>query len=287
MRIGIIGAECTHAAEIAKTINIQKKIKGFTVDFIWGETREFAEKAAREGQIPVIVKNPREMLGMIDGLVVDHRHAKYHLGAAIDFIKAGVPTFIDKPFCYRVKEGLEFIKAARKYKTPICSFSAVRHQSSFEQFLKETSKAGDVITATVSGPCDIKSKYGGVFFYGSHHVECAIAAFGSDIESVTVVKNGSINTAVLKYERPLTVSLNFIKAVYNNFSVSAYCSSKTVFKEIEYDNAPYLKGIKIFTKMFKTHRGPCDYENMLRPVAVLEAIEKALKTGQSEKVQRI
>ena len=42
------------------------------------------------------------MLGKIDALIVDHRHAKFHLEAATPFVKAGIPTFVDKPFCYRV-----------------------------------------------------------------------------------------------------------------------------------------------------------------------------------------
>ena len=36
IRIGIIGAENSHTVQIAKVINIQKKIKGFSVDYLWG-----------------------------------------------------------------------------------------------------------------------------------------------------------------------------------------------------------------------------------------------------------
>ena len=40
-----------------------------------------------------MVKDPKEMLGKIDALIVDHRHAKYHLEPAIPFVKAGIPYF--------------------------------------------------------------------------------------------------------------------------------------------------------------------------------------------------
>ena len=58
------------------------------------------------------------MLGKIDALIVDHRHAKYHLEAATPFVKAGIPTFIDKPFCYRVEEGRKFLAMAHKLGNP-------------------------------------------------------------------------------------------------------------------------------------------------------------------------
>lgn len=73
MNIGVIGAENTHAVDIAKFINVEKKIRGFTVDYIWGETRQFAEEAAKKGDIPNIVENTEDMLGKIDALIVDHR----------------------------------------------------------------------------------------------------------------------------------------------------------------------------------------------------------------------
>ena len=38
MKIGIIGAENTHTAAIGYMINAEKLVKGFTVDYVWGET---------------------------------------------------------------------------------------------------------------------------------------------------------------------------------------------------------------------------------------------------------
>jgi hypothetical protein len=102
IRIGIIGAENSHTIGYGTLFNINKKFPGVEVLYVWGETEEFARAAQEKGKIPIIVKDPKEMLGKIDALIVDHRHPKYHLEAALPFIKAKIPTFIDKPFCYRV-----------------------------------------------------------------------------------------------------------------------------------------------------------------------------------------
>ncbi|MDH5367744.1 MAG: hypothetical protein OEW67_12205, partial [Cyclobacteriaceae bacterium] len=97
MKIGIIGAENSHTRGFGKMFNIDKKFPGMEVKYVWGETEAFAKDAMERGGIPNMVKDPEEMIGKIDALIVDHRHGKYHLKAATPFIKEGIPSFIDKP----------------------------------------------------------------------------------------------------------------------------------------------------------------------------------------------
>ena len=70
MKIGIIGAENSHCAGVAKTLNLDKLVPGFEVTHVWGETREFAEKAAEKGGIPTIVDNQTDMIGHIEDPVI-------------------------------------------------------------------------------------------------------------------------------------------------------------------------------------------------------------------------
>jgi len=71
MRIGIVGAENSHCAHIAKSLNVRKSLPGCEVTHVWGETPEFAAKAAEEGNIPNIVDDPTDMIGHIDGAMFD------------------------------------------------------------------------------------------------------------------------------------------------------------------------------------------------------------------------
>ena len=73
-----------------------------------GRDREFRSNSYEKGNIPNMVNNPNEMLGKIDALIVDHRHGKYHLDAALPFLEEGIPMFIDKPFCYRKEKEKNF-----------------------------------------------------------------------------------------------------------------------------------------------------------------------------------
>jgi predicted dehydrogenase len=188
MVIGIIGAENSHTIGYGKMFNTDKKFPGMEVKYVWGETEEFAKWAMEKGNIPNMVSDPNDMLGKIDALIVDHRHAKYHLEAATPFVKAGIPTFIDKPFCYRASEGKEFLAMAREAGTPVTSFSSVRQSDATFDKKKQLETLGEFNHVVSLGPADMNSQYGGIFFYGVHIIEPMLFLFGENINRVLVLK---------------------------------------------------------------------------------------------------
>lgn len=284
MRIGIIGAENSHTAAIAKVINVDKLVKGFTVDYVWGETAEYAKGAAKAGQISNIVNKPKQMLGNIDALIVDHRHPKYHLKAAEPFVRKGVPVFIDKPFCYRADKGREFLKIAKKYKTLVTSFSVLPEQESFMRFVKKLETAGEILAGSTYGPCDLKSQWGGVFFYGIHQVDMALKAFGYNVSKALITRNGNGATGQLIYSDGKIINMHFIKEGCHRFGISAIGTEKMIEQPVIFDKNQYFTGIKKFTRMLKTRQEPEKYEHMLKPVQVLEALQRSQKSGFIEKV---
>ena len=162
--IGIIGAENSHTIGFGRMFNTEKLFPGAEVKYVWGETDAFARNAAEKGNIPNIVKDPLEMLGRIDALIVDHRHAKYHLEAATPFIKEGIPAFIDKPFCYRAAEGKEFLELARRLGTPVTSYSSIAHSAATFDMKQQLAGMESINQVVRSGPVDMDSEYGGIFF---------------------------------------------------------------------------------------------------------------------------
>ena len=190
IRIGIIGAENSHTAGLGKIFNTDKKFPGAEVKYVWGETDEFAKRAMERGNIPNQVKDPAEMLGKIDALIVDHRHPKFHIEAATPFIKEGIPTFIDKPFCYRAAEGKEFLEMARKAGTPVTSYSSIAQSAATFDIKKQLEALGEISQVVRYGPVDLDSQYGGVFFYGVHMVQPLLYIFGEDVKRVRISRNG-------------------------------------------------------------------------------------------------
>lgn len=285
MKIGIIGAENSHTAAIANTINNQQAVPGFSVDYVWGETAEYAKAAAEKGNIPHIVADPTDMLGKVDAVAVDHRHPKYHLPAVEPFVAAGIPTFIDKPFCYRSAEGKKFLELAKSKGTPVTSFSVIPHQQSFHDFQDKLAGLGEIVTGTTYGPCDIDSQWGGIFFYGIHQMEVVLKAFGYNVESVLVTRHQANGTAQIFYDDGKIITMNLVKEGATSFWGTAIGKDGYHSQEFTRDENSYLSGIQTFCKMFETGEEPVSYEHMLAPVQVLEALERSVASGNCERVE--
>ena len=280
--IGIVGAENSHTAAIARVLNVDRSVSGARVTHVWGETAAHARKAAGSGQIPTIVSEPEQMIGKIDGVVVDHRHAAEHLPAAKPFLEDGIPLFVDKPFCYRTSEGRRFLSRARKLGVPVCSFSVLPKQSAFENLQKRVRVLGQLETVVTTGACDIKSKWGGIFFYGIHQVDMQLRLLGYDFYRGQVSKGkGQNHTASIFYRNGAVGTMNLIGASRAGFHVSVVAEKGRADEVIAMDESMYLAGIKDFVRMFKTGKTDETEQTMLGPVGVLQGLEKSAADPQA------
>lgn len=286
IRIGIIGAENSHTIGFGRLFNIEKKFPGVEVLYVWGETDEFAKNAAEKGKIPNIVKDPIEMLGHIDALIVDHRHAKYHLEAATPFIKAGIPTFIDKPFCYRLDEGKKFLAIARKHGTPVTSYSFIAHSSATLDMKEQLKDLGKINHVVRYGRVDVHSKYGGVFFYGVHLVQPLLDIFGEDVERVKVSRNGQQGSASLVFKSGLYGTIVFKNSSYTWETFVETEDGIVELKSRVEESDPGRNDIDM-VEMFRTGKEPRSHESILNCVAVIEALEKSVESGEWEEVENV
>jgi predicted dehydrogenase len=279
IRIGIIGAENSHTAGFGKLFNIDKKFPGVEVKYVWGETDAFAKSAMEKGNIPNQVKDPNEMLGKIDALIVDHRHAKFHLEPAIPFIKEGIPTFIDKPFCYRAAEGKDFLQLAKKLGTPVTSYSSIAQSAATFDLKEQVAALGKISQVIRTGNADLDSQYGGIFFYGVHIVEPLMFMFGEDIQEVKVTRNGKFGNASVRFSSGLFATLIFKEKAYG-WETYVETGDKLVELKSRVEETDPPKNYADMVEMFRTGKEPRSHQSILNGVCVLEALEKS---GQTEK----
>ena len=282
--IGIIGAENSHSYGYGRIFNINKKFPGVEVKYIWGETDEFAKVAMERGNIPVQVKDPSEMMGKIDALIVDHRHPKYHLDPAIPFVKAGVPTFIDKPFCYRVSEGKKFLDLARSTGTPVSSWSTAAYNDATIDMKKQAESLGKINNLVVFGPADIDSQWGGIFFYGIHMIEQILTLFGDNVEKVRVSKIGNTATGTLVFNNGMLATLVFMTQARDRL-IYAEVNKKVIEIKSDAEEKDPPKAYADMVEMFRTGKEPRSHDRILYGIAVLEALEKSVKSDKWEKVK--
>lgn len=283
IRIGIIGAENSHTIGFGKMFNTDRKFPGMEVTHVWGETDEFAMNAMDKGNIPNQVKNPLDMLGKIDALIVDHRHPKYHLEPAVPFIREKIPTFIDKPFCYRAAEGQKFLRLAKELGTPVSSYSSIAHSEATFDLIEQIKSTEGISQVICSGPGDFTSPYGGIFFYGVHIVQPLMYVFGEDIEEVKVCRNGNFGNASLKFSSGLFATL-IIKEKAGGWETFVETPKQLIELKpnVKEKNPP--KNYADMAEMFRTGREPRSFQSILNCVSVLEAIEKSGETERWETV---
>ncbi|MCK4967365.1 Gfo/Idh/MocA family oxidoreductase [bacterium] len=281
IRIGIVGAENSHTRLYGRMFNIQKKFPGVEVLYVWGETEEFAKDAVKRGGIPNMVKNPIEMIGKIDAVIVDHRHAKYHLEAVLPFVKAGIPAFVDKPFGVSVAEGKEFLKIARERKTPVTSYSSAAHRDEVLDMKAQVSSIENIQHIIFYGPANVTSEYGGISFYGVHVVQRLLYIFGEDIERLRVSKYGNKVTATLIFKSGYFATIIFASRKWGEFLLTDKGLIKLEPRIKEKDPA---KAYRDMVEMFRTGKEPRSHESILKCMAVLEALEKSVISQQWENV---
>ncbi len=276
IRIGIIGAENSHTIGYGKLFNIDKKFPGVEVKYVWGETDEFAKRAMEQGKIPNQAKDPSEMMGEIDALIVDHRHPKYHLEAATPFVKAGIPTFIDKPFCYRAAKGKAFLQMARESGTPVSSYSSLAYSASTFDLKEQVKNIEGINQVIRTGPVDLDSEYGGVFFYGVHIVQPLLNIFGEDVKQVKISRNGSYGNASLKFSSGLFATLIF-KGKARGWETFVETSDELIELKPRVQEPDPTINYADMVEMFHTGKEPRSHQSMLNCVSVLEALEKSAK----------
>ena len=279
IRIGIIGAENSHTIGFGKMFNIDKKFPGVEVKYVWGETDEAAKNAMEKGSIPFQVKDPAEMMGKIDALIVDHRHPKFHLEPAIPFVKAGIPTFIDKPFCYRAPEGKAFLELARKSGAPVTSYSSIGYSEATFNLREQVRNMKDVKQVLTTGPVVLDSEYGNVFFYGVHMVQPLMAIFGEDIEQVRVSRSGSLGNASLKFSSGLFATMIF-KEKARGWETYIEASNKWIELKPQVEESNPAINYVDMVEMFRTGKEPRTHQSILNGVSVLEALEKSAENDK-------
>ncbi len=284
--VGVIGAENSHTQHFGLMFNEHKQFPGWEAKYVWGETEEFAQRAKEKGKIPIIVKDPMEMMGKIDALIVDHRNGDQHLSAAEPFVKAGVPTFIDKPFCFSSVAAKEFLEMAKKAGTPVASYSSIAHNYATDDMRKQLDEMEDINQITCYGKADINSIYGGIYFYGVHMVEPLIYLFDERVVSARVNKNEEDNlnsTASLVFENGMMATLIITSKKYG---WQTFIETKEGVVELKsrVEKVDPDKNYVDMVTMFSTGKEPRTHESIIHGIAILEALHKSVISGNWESV---
>ena len=154
-------------------------ITGHEVTHIWTQEDSISNHIAQASKIKAIVKEPQDMIGQIDALLLARDDYENHMHFAKDFLKMGIPVYIDKPIANYQKDA-KLLYDLQQFETQIFSCSAVRYAQELEPL---RDKIKDIKSINAHTP-----KYWST--YAMHIIDPIVGLLGSD---TIVLKDKKIN----------------------------------------------------------------------------------------------
>ena len=286
--LGIVGgAGAWHAKSFSEIINgydkkklpkdwpnyKKKDFNGVRVSHIWDEKKEDAQLLAIICNIENVVDRKEDIIGKVDGIIVADDCTMKHQKRAIPFLKAGIPTFIDKPLSTDIKEAEEIIGVAKGHKAPMMSCSALRYAKEIEDFKEKKEEIGDILTGFAI--CK-----GELVFYGIHPMEALYTIVGHGIKSVRNIGSEGKDIVVITYKDGRKFTLTVYEAIGYLFQVNLYGTDG--WRQITIEDADYFYSnmLKHFIEMVRTGKEPFPPEETLEVIKVLTLGKESRKSGE-------
>lgn len=280
MKIALIGVENSHADAFWNLIYSNKEKYGdVSIEGVFSE-----EDGATDRFNCFKAEKYDGFLGKVDAVMITVRHGDNHYKYAMPYVKAGIPCFIDKPFCASLEKARELIKIAQENGVPLCGGSCVKFLDEIKP-LNRLKKEIKVTGGTCICPISPEAKYGGFWFYSQHLVELMIAVFGKGVKSVTAYfpdENKKRLSCIFNYGAYDVLGLyNASQMYYANV-----VGEEFKFFEARCDNVAYTFEHELdeFLQMAESGVMPQSYDDLIYPVKVLDAIERSYKTKKEAEV---
>jgi len=297
IRLGIVDFDSSHAVEFTKRLNHQgiaqeqwvegaRVVMGCSLPSAITEAArvdQFVRTFTQELGLPLVAK-PEDMIGKIDGVLIESVDGSVHLERARPFLQAGIPTYVDKPFASSLADARELVSLAEKRKVPIFSSSSLRYAPEVVQLRNSEVDTGRILGCDAYSPASTHPRNPGLFHYGIHGVETLYALMGPGCESVWTVTEPGGEVVAGRWRDGRVGTMRGVRAGASGFGFTAFTEKKIVPTTIG-TQFIYRELLKNIVDMFKTGKSPLDVGVTLEIVAFMEgALRSAGQGGAAVRV---
>ena len=285
-RIAILGCENSHADAFLEIVLKKGIYNDIEVVGVYSDEEE-ANARMKEKFGVYCAESYDEFVGKVDGIMITARDGINHYKYAKPYIKSGIPMFIDKPITSDEVEAVEFMKELRDNGCRVVGGSSCVHAELVKQLKKtvEERTLGRVYGGYLRAPVNLVNKYGNFFFYSQHLVQVLLDIFGYYPKSVTALQNDNVVSATVRYE-DYDVNAQFIDGSWKYVA--------TVSADKGFDGGIYAVNGELYEPEFAEFYHILtggeqlqSYREFIAPVAVICAIDRAMKSGKEEAVNPI
>lgn len=287
IKLGMLDFDTSHVVEFAKRLHHQGVAEEQWVDGALiavacpGESRIMPEripaytKEIQKLGIPLVEK-PAEMIGKVDGMLIESQQGGVHWERARPFLEAGLPCFIDKPFTCSVADAKKLAALAEEKKVPIFSSSSLRYAPELVKFVADPTH-GKILGAIAYGPAPLHDLNPGLYHYGIHAVEVLYTLMGPGCRRVTCTHERDADVVTGQWKDGRLATVRGIRSGKSAYGCLVFTEQGV--QPVAIGTAYiYRELLKKIVEMFQTKHAPLDVAVMVEIVAFIEA---ALKSGQN------
>lgn len=258
LKIGFVDLDTSHPASWLKILKERNDVE---VVACWdgGTVYEegYAEKFARENDIPRVCETLEEMVDLVDVAFIQGCNWDLHIERALPFIKAGRGVFIDKPIVGNMRDIFRLLEL-EKQGAKIIGGSSVRFAQEIESFKSED--RGNIISVFASTSNDS-------FNYGIHGIEMFQGLLGVGAQSVRYLGSHTTDLFYIDYKNGIQVILQ-LKSPTHHFYM-AVTTTKGIYP-INIDSSKIYRSLldKVISYFKNEAPFPFTLEELLEPIKI-------------------
>lgn len=298
IKLGILDFDTSHCVEFTKRLNHVGKdeeqfVEGAKVvvgcpgeSKLSPERVEGFTKTMKDYGVPLVDK-PADMIGKVDGMLIEAVDGTVHYERARPFLESGIPCFIDKPYACSVDDAKKIAELAAKKQLPVFSSSSLRYAPEVADYVADK-KRGNVVGCLAYSPASLSplpERNAGLYHYGIHGVEMLYALMGRGCKRVTCTHDKGVDVATGTWADGRVATLRGIRTGAAGYGFVGF-AEKGVQAVTVGTKFIYRELLKKIVEMFQTGKSPLDINETIEIVAFIEAANKsAANHGAGETVK--
>ena len=286
IRVGIIGLDTSHAPNFVKLLNKKDALPDLAncrvvaaypkgspdIESSTSRVPNYTKQVQAMGV--EIVPSIEDLIARVDCVLLETNDGRPHLEQLLPVLKAGKPTFVDKPIAGDLADAIAIFAAAKKYKTPVFSSSSLRFSAGAQAHRK--GEMGEVVGCDAYSPCHLEKTHPDLYWYGIHGVETLFTVMGPGCVEVTRVTSANMDLVVGKWNDGRIGTFRGVREVKSGYGGTAF--TKNGPKPIGgYDG--YRPLLVEIVKFFRTGKTPIDERETLELYAFMTAADMSKKNG--------
>ena len=209
-----------------------------------------------------------------------------HFDLVAPALRAGKPTFCDKPIGGTVERTRRILDLAREHRAPLMSSSLFRHEFGMEQALRlrDSGEHGPLqfVLASMAGGYSRPSW----FIYGQHPVWTVVTLCGPGAQAVSMYAREQTAHALITYPDRMPAEVWYGRPDIG----SQYCHTSVHFTRQTYQFTPAIEGdfwyghhyemfrmAHTFREMIRTGREPVPHREILEVTAIIVAGARSME----------